>query len=195
MPFNLSLLSRQFSREKLQSKSRSIKVLDYAMSGPAGSEVCSTFVEALGLKTLFSAFMGKVSKKQKRNAGTQATEDTSHILGIISSLFTNLPSASSGRIRLLAKFVENEYEKVDKLLEIREHASNRLKQVDTEIETEKKDLLADGAVEPEHEDLWYLRRLDGGLFTLQTVDYILTWIAMEDDGVCLVLNRAASLTG
>lgn len=169
-------------KEKLQSKSRSIKVLDYAMSGPAGSEVCSTFVEALGLKTLFSAFMGKVSKKQKRNAGTQATEDTSHILGIISSLFTNLPSASSGRIRLLAKFVENEYEKVDKLLEIREHASNRLKQVDTEIETEKKDLLADGAVEPEHEDLWYLRRLDGGLFTLQTVDYILTWIAMEDDG-------------
>ncbi|KIO13002.1 hypothetical protein M404DRAFT_13077 [Pisolithus tinctorius Marx 270] len=169
-------------KEKLQSKSRSIKVLDYAMSGPAGSEVCSTFVEALGLKTLFSAFMGKVSKKQKRNAGTQATEDTSHILGIISSLFTNLPSDSSGRIRLLAKFVENEYEKVDKLLEIREHASNRLKQVDTEIEAEKKDLLADGAVEPEHEDLWYLRRLDGGLFTLQTVDYILTWIAMEDDG-------------
>lgn len=37
----------------------------------------------------------------------------------------------------------------------------------------------------EEEDLWYLRRLDGGLFTLQTVDYILAWIAMEDDGVCM----------
>jgi len=32
-------------------------------------------------------------------------------------------------------------------------------------------------------DLWYLRKLDGGLFTLQTVDYILGWICMEDDGV------------
>ncbi|KAI6164904.1 hypothetical protein EDD17DRAFT_1775247 [Pisolithus thermaeus] len=169
-------------KEKLRSKSRSIKVLDYAMSGPAGSEVCSTFVEVLGLKTLFSAFMGKASKKQKRSAGTQATEDIPHILGIISSLFTNLPSDSSGRIRLLAKFVENEYEKVDKLLEVREHASNRLKQVDAEIEAEKKDLLTDGTFEPEHEDLWYLRRLDGGLFTLQTVDYVLAWIAMEDDG-------------
>lgn len=169
-------------KEKLQSKSRSIKVLDYAMSGPAGSEVCSTFVEVLGLKTIFSAFMGKASKKQKRNAGTQATEDTPHILGIISSLFTNLPSDSSGRIRLLAKFVENEYEKVDKLLEVREHVSNRLKQVDAEIEAQKKDLLVDGTFEPEHEDLWYLRRLDGGLFTLQTVDYVLAWIAMEDDG-------------
>lgn len=35
----------------------------------------------------------------------------------------------------------------------------------------------------EEEDAWYLRRLDGGLFTLQTVDYILAWLAMEDDGV------------
>jgi beta-catenin-like protein 1 len=38
-------------------------------------------------------------------------------------------------------------------------------------------------VGPEMEDLWYLRRLEGGLFTLQTVDYILGWICMEDDGV------------
>lgn len=38
-------------------------------------------------------------------------------------------------------------------------------------------------VGPEEEDMWYLRRLDGGLFTLQTVDYILAWVAMEDDGV------------
>ncbi|KAI6119300.1 Catenin-beta-like protein [Pisolithus croceorrhizus] len=162
-------------KEKLQSKSRSIKVLDYAMSGPAGSEVCSTFVEVLGLKTIFSAFMGLThSLRPRRNksvsAGTQATEDIPHILGIISSLFTNLPSDF------------NEYEKVDKLLEVREHVSNRLKQVDAEIEAQKKDLLVDGTFEPEHEDLWYLRRLDGGLFTLQTVDYVLAWIAMEDDG-------------
>jgi len=33
------------------------------------------------------------------------------------------------------------------------------------------------------EDAIYLRRLDGGLFTLQTVDYILAWLMMEDDGV------------
>lgn len=33
------------------------------------------------------------------------------------------------------------------------------------------------------EDAFYLQRLDGGLFTLQTVDYILAWVVMEDDGV------------
>lgn len=30
------------------------------MSGPAGTAACETFVEALGLKNLFSTFMGKV---------------------------------------------------------------------------------------------------------------------------------------
>lgn len=35
----------------------------------------------------------------------------------------------------------------------------------------------------EFEDTWYLRRLDSGLYTLQTVDFILAWIIMEDDGV------------
>jgi beta-catenin-like protein 1 len=41
-------------------------------------------------------------------------------------------------------------------------------------------------VTSEEEDMWYLRRLDNGLFTLQNVDYILAWIAMEDDGVCIM---------
>ena len=30
------------------------------MSGTAGSSICEAFVEALGLKTLFMTFMGKV---------------------------------------------------------------------------------------------------------------------------------------
>ena len=46
----------------MQARSRAIKVLDYAMSGPAGTTACETFVEALGLKTLFSSFMGKVCR-------------------------------------------------------------------------------------------------------------------------------------
>jgi beta-catenin-like protein 1 len=46
-------------------------------------------------------------------------------------------------------------------------------------------MVADGEeVGEEEEDAWYLRRVDSGLFTLQTVDYILAFLAMEDDGVC-----------
>lgn len=67
-----------------------------------------------------------------------ASEDTSHTLGIVSSLFSNLPSDSPARIRLLAKFVENSYEKADKLMEIRDAAQGRLNAVEKEIEAEKK---------------------------------------------------------
>ncbi|GJJ07565.1 hypothetical protein Clacol_001768 [Clathrus columnatus] len=170
-------------REKKQSRSLAIKVLDHALSGTAGTSNCETFVEALGLKTLFSAFMGKV-QKQKNGATTLANEDTSHTLGIMASLFSNLASESKARIRLLAKFVENNYEKVDRLLEIREQSENRLKAAEREIEQERRDLIADGVIISEDdEESSYLRKLDSGLFVLQTVDYILGWICMEDDGI------------
>ncbi|TCD69674.1 hypothetical protein EIP91_006691 [Steccherinum ochraceum] len=177
-------------KEKMQSRSRSIKVLDHAMSSAAGTAACETFVEALGLKVLFSTFMNKQSKKQKANTVSTATEDTSHTLGIVSSLFSNLASDSPARIRLLAKFVENNYEKVDKLLEIRDAAQARLNSVEKEIEVEKKEMQEQGEdVGEEEQDMWYLRRLDGGLFTLQTVDYILAWVAMEDDGIRTHIQR------
>ena len=56
----------------------------------------------------------------------------------MSSLFSNLASDSPARIRLLAKFVENNYEKVDKLLEIRDAAQGRLSEVENDIVAEKK---------------------------------------------------------
>jgi beta-catenin-like protein 1 len=39
---------------------RAIKVLDYALQTEDGTDNCVKFVEALGLKSLFSAFMGRV---------------------------------------------------------------------------------------------------------------------------------------
>ena len=122
-------------------------------------------------------------KRQKGAIQVSAPEDTAHTLGILSSLFTNLPSDSPARIRLLAKFVDNNYEKTDKLLDIRTSAQTRLTVVDQEIGAEKEALLKAAEEIGGEEDAWYLRRLDGGFYTLQTVDYILAWIIMEDDGV------------
>jgi beta-catenin-like protein 1 len=58
--------------------------------------------------------------------------------------------------------------------------------VEQEIDGEKKAQLVAGEEIGDEEDAWYMRRLDGGLYTLQTVDYILAWIVMEDDGVCAI---------
>lgn len=47
----------------MMSRMRAIKVLDYALSTPAGTSNCERFVDIFGLKTLFSALMRKVKKK------------------------------------------------------------------------------------------------------------------------------------
>ncbi|PWN49452.1 hypothetical protein IE53DRAFT_388314 [Violaceomyces palustris] len=180
-------------KEKRMSRLRSIKVLNHALSGPGGSKNCVKFIESLGLKTLFSAFMGKGStangskaKKRKKAeaASTTTLEDEEHILGIIVSLLNNLESESAERIRLLSKFVEEEYEKVDRLLEVRENLVSRIQSVETGIEKEKKELEEEGIeIGDEEQEVFYLRRLENGLFSLQLVDYITAWICMEDDGV------------
>lgn len=44
-------------REKRQSRNSAIKVLDYAMTGVEGAELCQKFVDILGLRTIFPIFM------------------------------------------------------------------------------------------------------------------------------------------
>lgn len=170
----------------MQARSRTIKTLDYALSGRTGADACETFVAASGLKHLSSALLGKVAKKAKDKAAAavSAVEDTSHALGITASLFTNLATDSPSRVRVLAKFVEGTYEKTDKLLDLRSTAAARLATVEREIAQERKVMEMEGETPgPDEEGAWFLRRLDGGLYTLQTVDYILAWLLYEDDGI------------
>ena len=93
--------------------------------------------------------MGKVKKSKSSSSSTtaaalaQASEDQSHSLDVISSLFSNLASESPARMRLLSKFVENNYEKPERLLEIREQAQTKLRAVEKEIEKERKASLND----------------------------------------------------
>lgn len=158
------------------ARSRSIKVLDFALAATGeGAISCTAFIESFGLKTLFPAFMGKSasSKKQKEKERelNQSAEDIEHLLGILSSLFAALPSDSPERIRLLAKFVSDDYEKIDKLLEIRDQSVARLERWQAELQMDLDD------------DEKLLEKLENGLATLQAADYILAWVCMEDDGV------------
>lgn len=171
-------------KAKNLSRSRAIKTLDHAMQGREGAPLCERFVESLGLKTLFSIFMGRGDEKKKKKGGAGGTthEDVEHILAIVASLFTSLPSDSPPRMRLLAKFVESDYEKVDRLLEIRQDLEARIaKGIDPALAREMD------------EDELYLEKLDNGLFALQLADYVAAWVCMEDDGardhVKMLLSR------
>lgn len=61
-------------REKKLSRNGSLKVLDYAMSGPDGRDNCNKFVEILGLRTIFPLFMKTPKRNKKRLLGTDEYE-------------------------------------------------------------------------------------------------------------------------
>ena len=156
-------------REGKISKARALRVLDHALGGQAGTAVCERFVEAAGLKAIFSIFM----KKQER-------EVMEHIIGIFASLLRLLPGGSAGRIRTLAKFVEKDYEKIGKLVEMRAQYAERVQRVEAQIRQEEAAMESEEKEDRAAESL--SRRLDAGLFSLQTIDVVLAWLAAEDGG-------------
>nr|CAG8539392.1 13438_t:CDS:10 [Entrophospora candida] len=168
-------------REKMMSRTRAVKVLDHALSTPEGLANCEKFVEIFGLKTLFASFMGKGNKKLKKSyKGFSEIEEEEHIIGIIVSLFKNLPENSEHRLRLVNKFIESDYEKVEKLLELKKSYESKVKVVDEQIEEEKNKLADDDESDEIDEEEFYLKRLEGGLFTLQSIDQIITWISKDE---------------
>lgn len=156
-------------RQSKFSKPRALRVLDHAMGGTTGIQTCEKLVEVAGLKTVFGIFM--------KQADQTTTE---HILGMFSSMLRSLPGASAERIRTLAKFMEKDYEKLNKLVQLRRDYARKLRPVEHGIKAE-----GDGLSEAEKEDLaaeWLSRRLDAGLFTFETLDVILAWLVAEDGG-------------
>lgn len=156
-------------REGKTSKQRALRLLDYSLSGTSGELCCVKFVEAGGLKPFFTMFMKK-----------QDAEATEHMLGMLASLLRSLPDESAARIRLLAKFVEKDYQKIARLGEIRLEYSHKVKLADAKINKEMEIIPKD-----EHagfEDDWASTRLEAGLYGLQTANTILAWLVATDDG-------------
>jgi len=150
-------------REKKVSRNGALKVLNHALIGPEGKENCSKFIDILGLRTIFPLFM-KTPKKSQRK-GVSAEEHEEHVISIVASLMKN--TRGPQRQRLLTKFTENDHEKVERLMEVHFKFLDRV--------TETEELLAQEGLDQQEdsEEEVYLRRLSGGLFTLQLVDYVI----------------------
>lgn len=156
-------------KEGKLSKPAALRLLDHAAGGASGAGVCQKIVDAGGLKTVFTMFM------KKNDAQT-----TEHLVGIFASMLRLLPGESAERIRTLAKFVEKDYEKTEKLVKLRRDYGARVGAVDAQINEEQRGMGEDEREEAADE--WFSRRLDAGLFCLQTIDVILAWLIAEDDG-------------
>lgn len=173
-------------REKKLSRNGSLKVLDHALSGPDGKENCNKFVDILGLRTIFPLFMKTPKRSKNRMLSIESHEE--HVASIIASMLRNCKGAQ--RQRLLSKFTENDFEKVERLLELHLKYLEKVDAVDAEIDAEED--------EEADDDANYLRRLSGGLFTLQLIDYIILEICSTADlvkqHVVKILNlRKASM--
>jgi len=161
-------------REKKKSRSGALKVLSHALTGAEGIDNCLKFVDILGLRTLFPLFM-KTPKRSKR-AGVSAEEHEDHVISILASLFKNVTSTNNGlkqRERLLAKWTENDHEKVDRLMEVHDKYLAKVEESDKAIDKEVRMMAKDPEQEPLSDEEIYMKRLEGGLFCLQQVDYII----------------------
>ncbi|GAA6061447.1 hypothetical protein JCM10212_002028 [Sporobolomyces blumeae] len=178
--------------EQVEIGLRSLKCLSHALSGcrvePQARQLGERFVEGMGLKSLFSIFMGKSSKKR---SSTLTPETVEHIVSILASLLTSLPSDSPPRLRVLTKFIEDGYSKLDRLLEVRnevderiERAIERYRKVRDELDDEVEAVQGESEQERNERraEEEYFERLENGGMSLQFVDYVAAWICMEDDG-------------
>merc|ERR1719322_476754 len=159
-------------REKKKSRAGALKVLSHALTGAEGTDNCIKFVDILGLRTLFPLFM-KTPSRNKR-VGVSSEEHEERTVSILASLLknvTHINNASKQRERILIKFTENDHEKVDRLMELHDKYLAKVEAADAELDDEIKTL--EGTEAELSEEEIYMKRLDGGLFTLQLVDYIL----------------------
>ncbi|KAF2719331.1 DUF1716-domain-containing protein [Polychaeton citri CBS 116435] len=162
------------------SKIRAVRLLDHAAGGTIGAAaVCDKIVNAAGLKPIFHLFM--------KGKDAQTLE---HLLGIFASMLRHLPGESPARIRTMAKFTEKKFEKVAKLVQLRQDYARRLATADKEIRVDQSSLDAEDV--ESRADEWFSRRLDGGLFCLRTIDVVLAWLCAEDAGA---KTKAVELLG
>lgn len=104
-----------------------------------------------------------------------------HILCIILSLLRSLRQDDVQRMRVLLKFTEDDFEKIDRLVELKEQYENKDRAVKQELE-DMKDTLDPEDYE-EYESDFYFRRLDAGLFTLQRICLLIASLCEENKGI------------
>ena len=118
------------------------------------------------------------------NIMQQEGQNIEHLLGIFASLLRLLPGGSAPRIRALAKFMEKDYEKIEKLIKLRREYAARVSPVEQAIEKERKGLSQDDQDFMAGE--WLSRRFDAGLFSLQVCSiFTLCFLLVEAHGLLM----------
>jgi len=159
----LELMIRMMREQKFVAP-LALRLVDHGLRHcPAN---CQIFVEKLGLKTLFSMFMKKGLQLKKQ----QMKDAEEHIMSIIQSLCRYCTGTAVARV--LNKFTENTFEKLERLLELHDEYTKSVNDADSlRVSGELQQI--DREMEVNEEEQLFLDRCDAGLFTLQQIDIVL----------------------
>lgn len=166
---------------KMNARCSALKVLNFALSNTESTKLCEQFVDTLGLKTIFPCFMKSPSAKYLKGCGTTARSYEENACSIVAALFDHLDKTGTNHDRLLNKFVENDYAKMERLYEFHTKYNEELARTDEVIKKETMQLMVEGdEVDDEMENEFYMRRLQSGLFTLHLVDTVIAHTIVSD---------------
>jgi beta-catenin-like protein 1 len=146
-------------RRRGRARGPALRALDFATTGDAAA--CDRLVDAGGLGAVFAAFMGRRrggggGGGGRRADAAAAEEAEERAVSVVASLAA-LATGAERRDRVSAKFVEAEYEKCDRLMEVFERYAAR-------VEAAERRAAAEDAEDAEEA---LAARLGAGLSTLQ----------------------------
>eukprot|EP00741_Cyanophora_paradoxa_P017723 tig00000203_g17117.t1 len=161
------------TKEQPAARRCTLKVLDFALQRCGGA--CERFVDALGLKTIFSAYMqkGSYARVKKKRSDEEGDAEEEHIVSSIASLFIHLKGQRMER--LLGKFEESDFEKIDRTMDLFDKFYRRVQECESEF-------LKDHGRELSEEDkeYLYLEKLEHGQFTLQNIALVIAHVIKAD---------------
>eukprot|EP00743_Colponemidia_sp_Colp-15_P002770 GILK01002998.1.p1 GENE.GILK01002998.1~~GILK01002998.1.p1 ORF type:complete len:543 (-),score=135.01 GILK01002998.1:59-1645(-) len=165
----IELLLRMM-KEKLFCTRLALKAMDYALV--RCSDNCNRFVEKLGLKSIFAAFMRKLTIGKKKRA-VDEKEDDEHILSCLSWLVRL--TEGEPHLRVLYKFKENDFEKLERLVEMHQTYAEKVAMADRQLQENRqlREKMRQELAEDEDEEEVYMERLEAGLFILQLIDLVM----------------------
>ncbi|GMF27410.1 unnamed protein product [Phytophthora lilii] len=144
-----------------------LRMMDHALMGNARN--CERLIEIGGLRSVFSVFMGRHGKytsgsSTKASKASERAKEEENASSLVASMcaWVREKAPADGFDRLHAKFVENDMEKVDRLVDLIAKYHERVERSSQDNEDD----------EDEDKDSRYLRRLDAGLFVLERIAFV-----------------------
>lgn len=171
-------------KERRSTYKLAIRLLDYALMDCPAS--CNMFVEGMGLKSISSVLMRKGVKNKQRSEDEKQEDE--HILGVLHSLCAHCTGTNLARV--INKFVEHKYEKLERIVELHEKYTALSKVAARHMENRSrssKSMLSAGGARQDEE---YLERYEAGLSNCQLSDSILIRLYNMGNGnlsTCLLL--------